>query len=167
MNILNTRVDDRLVHGCVATLWAPKLRLERIICIDDESANTPMLKSALRMATPKEIYLSVLTFEKALENLKADRYQQEKVMIVVKSPEIILKLVEGGFAIKELTLGNLGNIKRTKDSVVISKYITVNEKDFADIEALHNHGVKLTAQLAPDDNIINNFYEEMVKKVKG
>ena len=39
MNILNCRVDDRLVHGCVATMWVPKLNVERVICIDDESAN--------------------------------------------------------------------------------------------------------------------------------
>lgn len=167
MNILNVRVDDRLVHGCVATLWAPKLKIQRIICIDDESANTPMLKSALRMATPKSIFLSVLTFDKALENLKADRYQMERVMIVVKAPETILRLIEGGFPIEQLTLGNLGNIKRTADSVVVSKYITVNQKDYADIEALHNHGVQMTAQLAPEDTIVNNFYEEMKRKVKG
>ena len=39
MKILNCRVDDRLVHGCVATMWVPKLNVERVICIDDESAN--------------------------------------------------------------------------------------------------------------------------------
>lgn len=71
MNILNYRVDDRLVHGCVATMWVPKLHIERVICIDDESANNPMLKNALRMATPNGVFLSVLTHEKAIENLKA------------------------------------------------------------------------------------------------
>lgn len=167
MNILNIRVDDRLVHGCVATLWAPKLKVERIICIDDESANTPMLKNALRMATPRNIYLSVLTFDKALENLKVDRYQQERVMIVVKAPETILKLIEGGFPVSAVTLGNLGNINRTTDSVPISKYITVNDKDYKDIEALHNHQVELVAQLTPDDSCVKNFYEEMKRKVKG
>ncbi len=68
MNILNCRVDDRLVHGCVATMWVPKLKVERVICIDDESANNQMLKNALRLATPNGVFLSVLTHEKAIEN---------------------------------------------------------------------------------------------------
>ena len=167
MNILNFRVDDRLVHGCVASLWAPRLKIQRIICIDDESANTPMLKSALRMATPKQIFLSVLTVEKTIENLKVDRYGAERVMVVVKEPEIILKLVEAGISVPSLTLGNLGNQKRTADSVQISRYVTVNTKFYNDIEALHNHGVELSAQLAPDDIKVENFYDEMKRKVKG
>ena len=115
MNILNYRVDDRLVHSCVATIWVPKLHIERVICIDDESANNPMLKNALRMATPNGVFLSVLTHEKAIENLKADRYQNQSVMIVAKSPKTFLKLVENGIAVPLLTMGNLGNIDKTAD----------------------------------------------------
>lgn len=99
MNILNCRVDDRLVHGCVATMWVPKLDVERVLCIDDESANNPMLKNALRMAIPNGVFLSVLTHEKAVENLKADRYQNQAVMIVAKSPKTFLTLVDNGIPV--------------------------------------------------------------------
>ena len=74
MNILNVRVDDRLVHGTVATQWIPRLQIQRAICIDDESANNPMMKSALRLATPKAVFLSAITLDKAIENLRADKY---------------------------------------------------------------------------------------------
>ena len=164
MNILNYRVDDRLVHGCVATMWVPKLHIERVICIDDESANNPMLKNALRMATPNGVFLSVLTHEKAIENLKADRYQNQSVMIVAKSPKTFLKLVENGIAVPLLTMGNLGNIDKTADSVAISRYITVNDEEAEVLKQLHEKGVELEAKLQPTDDSISNFYQVMMDK---
>ena len=166
MNILNYRVDDRLVHGCVATMWVPKLHVERVICIDDESAGNQMLKNALRMATPNGVFLSVLTHEKAIENLKADRYQNQSLMIVAKKPHTFLQLVENGIAVPVLTLGNLGNIEKTADSVVISRYITVNDDDAAVIEKLNEKGVELEAKLQPTDDAILNFCQIMREKRK-
>ena len=160
MNILNCRVDDRLVHGCVATMWVPKLHVERVLCIDDESADNPMLKNALRMATPNGVFLSVLTHEKAVENLKA-------VMIVAKSPKTFLTLVDNGIPVPSLTLGNLGNIDKTADSVVISRYITVNDEEAAALEQLHEKGVRLEAKLQPADDAIADFYQVMKDKRKS
>lgn len=164
MNILNYRVDDRLVHGCVATMWVPKLNVQRILCIDDESANNPMLKSALRMATPNEVYLSVLTHEKAIENLKNDRYGNQAVMIVSKNPKTYLELVKNDIAVPLLTLGNLGNLEKSENSVVISRYITVNDDDAKVLEELDAFGVEMEAKLQPADDEIKNFYKYMKSK---
>lgn len=166
-NVLNYRVDDRLVHGCVATMWVPVLKVERIICIDDESANNQMMKNALRMATPRTTFLSVLTHEKAIENLLADRYQNQALMIVAKSPKTFLRLIEAGVPVPVLTLGDLGNINKTADSVQITKYITVNDEDAATLTELHDRGVTLECKLQPKDESIDNFYELMLKKRKG
>ena len=167
MNILNFRVDDRLVHGCVATMWVPQLHVERVLCIDDESADNLILKNALRMATPNGVFLSVLTHEKAVENLKADRYQNQAVMIVAKSPKTFLTLVDNGIPVPSLTLGNLGNIDKTADSVVISRYITVNDEEAAVLEQLHEKGVRLEAKLQPADDAIADFYQVMKDKRKS
>lgn len=166
MNILNYRVDDRLVHGCVATMWVPKLNVQRVICIDDESANNQMLKNALRMATPSGVFLSVLTHEKAIKNLKEDRYQNQAVMIVAKKPETFLQLVENDIPVSTLTLGNLGNIDRSDDSVVITRYITVNDEDAAVLEQLAKKGIKLEAKLQPADEAITHFYDLVKEKRK-
>ena len=166
MNILNCRVDDRLVHGCVATMWVPKLNVERVICIDDESANNQMLKNALRLATPNGVFLSVLTHEKAISNLQDDRYQNQPIMIVSKSPRTFLLLLDNNIDIKAVTMGNLGNVSKTSDSIVVSRYITVNDNDADAIEQLHLRGVELEARLQPSDDVVNNFYEAMVDKRK-
>ena len=70
MEVLNVRLDDRLVHGVVATNWIPRLKVQRVVVINDEAAGNQMMKSVLRMATPKNVNLSVITLEKALDNFK-------------------------------------------------------------------------------------------------
>lgn len=164
MNILNFRVDDRLVHGVVATNWVPRNKIERVICIDDESAKSPMLKSALRMATPNTVYLSVLETATAIANLKEDRYENQKVMVVVKSPKVILDLVNAGLSVPKLILGNLGNIKRSADTVAITRYVSINNENKEYLEQLHEKGVELEAQLIPEDSPIE-FYKEMKSKI--
>ena len=163
MNIINSRFDDRLVHGCVATLWIPKLDIERVICIDDASAADQVSKSILRMATPKKCALSVISTETAIENLKADKYGEQRVLIVTKTPQVFQKLVENGIQIPELVLGNLGNINRNKSSVKINRFVTVDDDDFVCLKALHDSGAKLITQLEPDSPRDEDFYNTMAK----
>ena len=35
-NIVLARVDDRLIHGEVVSVWSPSLSINRIVIVDDE-----------------------------------------------------------------------------------------------------------------------------------
>lgn len=155
MEVVNVRVDDRLVHGVVATNWIPRNRIDRTIVIDKESANNPMLKSVLRMATPKNCNLSVITVEKALDNFKINRYGNEKIMIVTKDLYPILELLENGFKFPVLTLGNLGNQNKVESTVKLTKYVSVNDETRPQLEKVNQYGVKVFAQLIPEDEAID------------
>lgn len=162
MNVLNVRVDDRLVHGVVATNWIPRMGIERVAVLDKKSMEDPMVKSALRMATPKSVFLSVIDVNKFLENDKANKYGNEKVMIVVKSLKAIVDLVDGGFPIKEVTLGNMGRQGDTKNSIAITHYLAVDDVIKEQVEYLHLKGVELIGQLIPENAPVD-FYSAMKK----
>ena len=164
MEIINTRVDERLVHGMVATFWIPRLHVDRVICVDDKSAEDQLVKNALRMATPKEVRLSVISLDKMLANVKENKYGSEKVMIVAKNPSVIQSLLQHGVPISEVTFGNLGIIHKIDQSISVNNYLSVTEEDIASIEQLHSSGCKLTIQLIPDD-IPTDFYHTMKEKI--
>lgn len=157
MNLLNVRIDERLVHGMVATYWLPTLKADRALCIDGESAADPIVKSALRLATPKNIFLSVIPLEKAIENLLEDRYGSEGVMVIAKTPEVIKSLVDAGVPISGVTVGNLGRIATPDDAREICGTISVSPQQKLVFDYLHEHGVDLTMQLVPTDNPVD-FY---------
>lgn len=52
MAIIHTRIDDRLIHGQVATMWTNQLGATRIMVVDDKAANDDIMKMSLKMATP-------------------------------------------------------------------------------------------------------------------
>ena len=106
---VHIRVDDRLIHGQVATRWATGLKVNRIMIIDDAVAVNETEKSILRMAAPAGVNTSILQFEKALANIKNGNYAGQRVMLVVKSPVILVKMMEAGINLLPVNIGNMSN----------------------------------------------------------
>lgn len=50
--IVHIRVDDRLIHGQVATRWVSHFNANRIMVIDDAVAANDVEKMLLRSAAP-------------------------------------------------------------------------------------------------------------------
>ena len=112
--IIHIRIDDRLIHGQVATMWTNELGATRIMVINDEVANNDMQKSLLRMAAPPNVSTSIITRETAVKNISAGKYKGQKVFIVVKSPLDILYLLNNGLDIKEINVGNMSAKSNTE-----------------------------------------------------
>ncbi|PNV63562.1 hypothetical protein C0033_02560 [Clostridium sp. chh4-2] len=164
MNVLNIRLDDRLVHGVVATNWIPRMGIDRAVVIDRASMEDPMMKSALRMATPKSVFLSVIDLEKFLKNDRENKYGNEKVMIIVKNLQTIIDLADAGFPMKEVILGNMGRQGDASDAIPVTRYLAVNTETIAQTEYLHRKGIKLIGQLIPENTPVD-FYNEMIKAI--
>ena len=114
MSIIGVRIDGRLIHGQVANLWATKLNISRIMVVDDEVAGNAIEKSGLKLATPAGVKLSVLPVEKAAQNILAGKYDSQRLLIVVRKPDRLLKLVELGVPIKEINVGNMSQTNETR-----------------------------------------------------
>ena len=55
MDIRLARIDDRLIHGQVATVWSKLTGIERIIVISDLVAQDKLRKFLLKEAAPPGI----------------------------------------------------------------------------------------------------------------
>ena len=154
---VHIRVDDRLIHGQVATRWATGLKVNRIMIIDDAVAVNETEKSILRMAAPAGVNTSILQFEKALANIKNGNYAGQRVMLVVKSPVILVKMMEAGIDLLPVNIGNMSNRPGTTQ---YKKSISMTADEKAAVEKLLQSGIKVTAQMVPDepDVSIENFF---------
>ena len=52
MNILLSRIDERLIHGQVMTRWITGLYITRIILIDDAIAKDDFMVDVLLLSAP-------------------------------------------------------------------------------------------------------------------
>lgn len=159
-NVVNARIDGRLVHGQVANLWSRQLNVERIIVLDDQAAESKVDKSGLRLATPTEIRLSVLPVKKAAKQLIDERYGDQRLLLLAKTPHQFLELVQEGFELESL---NVGNMSQTAETTSITNSINVVEKDVTAFEQLEEAGVNLYNQMVPSDTK-ENFMAILRKK---
>lgn len=149
--IIHIRIDDRLIHGQVATMWTNNLGATRIMVINDEVANNDLQKSVLRMAAPSNVSTSIITRETALKNISSGKYEGQKVFIVVKSPLDLLYLVKNGLEIKKINVGNMSSKSNTE---VIRPSISVTQEEKEAFKELIGMGVEITAIMTPTDPLV-------------
>lgn len=148
MEIVNVRIDGRLIHGQVATMWNGTLKPSRIMVVDDKIIHDDMQKSMLKMATPAGVKLSILNAETAANNLKIEKYGDDRIFMIARGPEALVKLFDLGVKLEEITIGNMsaGN-----DTIQVRKSINITSEDKKNFEYLNSKGVRLVAQMIPSD----------------
>ncbi|MHC5227296.1 PTS mannose/fructose/sorbose transporter subunit IIAB [Enterococcus sp. LJL99] len=151
-NIVNVRIDERLIHGQVAGIWSTSLDTQRIIVINDEAANDPLQKSSLRMAAPASMRLSVLPVEKAAENINAGKYGNQRIFLLFKNPKDVLRFLEAGGVLPNLNVGNMSYKEGARE---VTKSIQVLPEEEQIFEAIADKGITITAQLVPNDPVVD------------
>lgn len=158
--IVNVRIDERLIHGQVATMWTNHLKASRIMVVDDSVVKNEMEKDVLKMAKPNSVKLSILTSKGASKRINNHQYDSERVFLIVKNPKTLLELVNNGVELEEI---NVGNMSAKADSKAVAKSIAVTQEDIQAFKELNKKGVKLSAQMVPNDekkNFLNLLPKE-------
>lgn len=149
MPISHARVDERLIHGQVATVWTNSLGAERIMVVDDSAVKDELQIGALKMAKPVGVKLSILSVNKAIEKILSGKYDDEKVFLITRNLDSMASLIDGNVQIKEF---NVGNISAKDNSKAIKKSVALTEKDIEVIKRLTDKGVNITAQMIPSES---------------
>ena len=147
--VANIRIDVRLIHGQVAGMWVNTLHITRIMVVDELALKDDILKMALKMACPSGVKLSLLSPEKAAANLLEEKYPDDNIMMVVRDPAMLIKLLDSGFNVETVNVGNMANAHDTK---MVKKTVHVSPKNIADFLELDKRGVKFTAQMYPNED---------------
>ncbi|HAP5748454.1 PTS sugar transporter subunit IIB [Enterococcus faecalis] len=158
-NIVNTRIDERLIHGQVAGIWSTSLSTQRIIVDNDEAATDPLQKSSLRMAAPSSMRLSVLGVEAAAKNIQSGKYGKQRLFLLFKNPKDVLRFIEAQGPIKTVNVGNMSYKEGARE---VTKSIQVLPEEEQIFETIASKGVTVTAQLVPNDPVV-----DFMKKLRG
>ena len=148
VNIVLTRIDDRLIHGQVMTTWVNYVSGNRIIIIDDVVAEDQFLQKVLTMAAPPKIKVDVYNVEDAIEILKADPVDGENIIILVKYPSTIEALVDKGVKIEEMIVGGMSAGAGRKK---LFRNISASEEEKSIFTRLLDKGVEINIRIVPDD----------------
>lgn len=146
--VVLARIDQRLIHGLVVNQWAPALQVKRFMVVDDLLCNNEEIKASMRMSKPAGTGVSVISTETAINNFKAGKYDGQRVLILVKEPETLIRLAEGGVEIPKVDLGIMFN---EDGRTPVTRFIALDDKEKADLATIKGMGIPVVIQYVPTD----------------
>lgn len=146
-NILAARIDNRLIHGQVGMTWVNSLQANLILVANDEVSQDSVQQSLMDMVVPAGVTTRYFSIEKTLAVIgkAADR---QKILLVCRTPQDVLRLTEGGLKLDEWIVGNMHFAEGKKQ---ITSTVSVDEDDVRVLKRLSELGVKLTIKGIPTD----------------
>lgn len=153
------RIDDRLIHGQVIIGWCSQLPITSLVVCDDDIASNQWEKNLLLMAAPPDIDSKIITTSEISK--LANKWINGKglVLVLLKSPFILKKLIEMGVDIETV---NIGGIHYRQDRKEYLSYLFLSEEEIDLFQELIKKGIKFVCQDLPTSSKIN--LEKLIKK---
>jgi len=150
MGIIHARVDERLIHGQVATVWTNLVGAKRIMVVNDSAVKDEIQIGALKMAKPVGVKLSILSKKKAVEKILAGTYEDDRVFLITKDIADMAYLISEGVSLSTFNVGNIS--AQSSESKAIKKSVALTPDDITMIKELLDKGIKITAQMVPTES---------------
>lgn len=152
INILLTRIDNRLVHGQVGVTWCKTVGCNLIVVADDTAAEDELQQQLMEMtAESSGSDIRFFTVDYCAQVI-GNAAPEQKIFIICRTPKDVRRLVEAGVPI---TIVNVGNMHFEHGKRSLSKKVYVDDKDEEDLKFLTSKGIKVYIQDIPGDTIIN------------
>ncbi len=144
-HILLTRIDNRLIHGQVATQWNGTVGSNLILVANDEVAGNQMRQGLMDMAAPAGVQTRYFSLQKTIDVIhKAS--DKQKIFLICETPQDVLTLVEGGVPITKV---NIGNMHMADGKRQVATTVAVDDDDIETFKKLLDKGVELSIQRVP------------------
>lgn len=148
------RLDERLIHGQVVIKWSRHLSVNRILVLNDEAANNDLIKKSLMMAAPSDAKVAITTMDEGISLLSDPRAESLSILILVKTPLDVLKLMKSVDGIKTVNIGNFGRVAPREGSGARKLYrnnLYLYDSEVEIIRQILDTGVECNYQTTPED----------------
>lgn len=162
MKIGLARIDDRLIHGQVATRWTKETNVQRIIVVSDEVANDHVRKTLLTQVAPPGVTAHVVDVDKMVRVWNNPKYGQDRVMLLFTNPTDVLRVVEQGVDIKTV---NIGGMAFRQGKTQVNNAVSVDEKDIAAFRKLNERNIELEVRKVSSDQKLKMM--DLIAKVNS
>ncbi len=145
-NFLVARIDDRLIHGQVVTSWVKSYPITDILIIADDLAKNLLMQRIYKSVAPAGIEVKIMSNDGALDYLLEDGKNEEKIMILVKTPDVFEYLVDHGIPLTKIVLGGMGLLPGRE---VLIRNVAANEAERESLRRLIGNGIRIVYQMLP------------------
>jgi mannose/fructose/N-acetylgalactosamine-specific phosphotransferase system component IIB len=121
-----------------------------------------MQRTLLKMTAPAGVKAEILTVEDAAKQLNEKKFTGENVIVLVRDPQSLVRLVEAGFNLQKV---NVGNVRAAQGKVRLTKEVHASDAEIVAWKKLDELGVILEAQWMPDQPKTN--FNQVIKQLSS
>ena len=150
------RLDDRMIHGQIVTIWSRVVPVDRIIVANDQAGSNPIIAKSLLMAAPGNIKVAVKTVKDAVELLHNPKASAHDILLIVANPQDLLTVVEQVDGIHRVNIGNWGLLEASdgKQREMVSQFVALSEDEKAILAKVNEKVEDFVLQVTPDVSAI-------------
>lgn len=138
MAICMTRVDFRMIHGQVASVWIPHYSATKVVIIDDSTSKDTFVQQILTFAAPKGTTVEFYNVEDGAAAYEKNHFGDGKVIVIFRSIEQAYKAYTKGFCFESI---NVGQTPRESNQVHATATVYVSREDLEHLKELDEKGV--------------------------
>ena len=146
MKIVLTRVDERMIHGQVMTVWARLLSVDEAIVISDYAAHDELQRTTMELSVPAGVDLTIATVDEAYEILSHAKLRGSRAMVIFKELHDVVSMVGKGYKPESL---NIGGMYRKPGKTEYAKALCLDQHDIDDLKMLVDSGIDVFYQVSP------------------
>ena len=140
------RIDDRLIHGQVVIGWAKSLNCQRIVLCDNDVAINEWERELYTSSLLEKMESFFFTTKQTASYLSDNGHDQKRTIVLVKSPKIVLEVIDSGY--KPLVV-NLGGLHHTPERQKYLPYIYLSKEEIGDLKSITSRGIPVFCQDIP------------------
>lgn len=149
--IMLTRIDNRLIHGQVATQWCGAIGANLLLVANDVVSQDKLRQGLMNMAAPSYAQTRYFSIQKTIDVIhKAN--DKQLIFIICETPADVLRLVEGGVPIEKVNIGNMHMAEGKRQAV---GSVAVDDADVEAFRKLQQLGVELEIRRVPTESAEN------------
>lgn len=143
MSIKLIRIDDRLIHGQVASSWLRHVNADQVICVDDKAASNPVQQQVLKMAAP-DLKVHVFSVDEFINIINNHPIKRSTFVLLTNTVDA-LKLVESGLDTQYI---NFGGMRSSENRIAYDHDLCFTKEEEKALNDLLDKGVKIEYQIA-------------------
>ncbi len=161
MVIALARVDDRLIHGQVATRWTKETQVKRIIVVSDDVAKDHVRSTLLKQVAPPGVTAHVVDVAKCIRVYNNPKYAGERVMLLFTNPTDVKRIVEEGVDVKSV---NIGGMAYHDGKTMVTNAVSINQEDINAFNYLNDKNIELEVRKVSSDSKV--YMMDLINKLK-
>ena len=148
--VVLTRIDERLIHGQMATSWL-KIRSDPnyILIVDNMLGDDVLQKRLLHIVADQlNVSVDIKNVNDAAQWLSQDAEPGQNIIVMAKTPEPLLALIKKGICFPEIILGNMGMKAGRKR---FNRNISASDEERQQLADIISAGTEIYYQMVPTD----------------